>query len=103
MATERHRKREALLERTEQDAPQLAQRYQAGKIDRDELNRHLGTLHPREMAKHFVREFEEYSEARRCERKTESIGAEHHLASLYVVRTILDQARLGDAEVVRAY
>ena len=103
VAAERGRKRAALLERTESDARELAARYADGKLDRDELNRRLGTLRRRKMGKHFRWEFDPESEAFLCERRRESIEAEERLDGIYVVRTSVREEQLDDAGVVRAY
>ena len=102
VAAERRRKRNALLERTEQDARKLGARYQAGKIDRDEPSRRLGTRRRRKMGKHFRWEFDPQTEAFVCERRQDSIAAEQSLDGIHVVRTSLGPERLDDAGVVRA-
>ena len=103
VAAERRRKREDLLSRTEADLAAMATAYAAGRIDRDEFNRRLGTLRKRKMGKHLQWSFDEHTEAFRSARKPDSIAAEARLDGLYVVRTSLAEEELGDAEVVRAY
>ena len=68
LAAERKRNRDGLLNATETDARDFAARHAAGDIDRDELNRRLGTLRRRKMAKHFRFEFDEGSGTFSCER-----------------------------------
>ena len=103
VAAERRRKRNALLDSTEGDALALAAAYKAGKYDRDEFNRRLGTLRRRKMGKHFAWSFDEQTEAFSSERKQDKIAAEQQLDGLYVIRTNLKEEQLGDADVVRAY
>ena len=103
VAAERRRKRNALLARTETDALALAADYAAGKYDRDEFNRRLGTLRRRKMGKHFRWEFDERTAEFASTRKAASIAAEERLDGIYVIRTNLKRETLGDREVVRAY
>ena len=103
LAAERRRKRNALLQETEDDMRALAARYQEGALDRDELNRRLGTLRRRKMAKHFRFRFDESDAAFRFTRDAASIAAEARLDGLYVIRTNLDDGELDDAEIVRSY
>ncbi|MDE0261418.1 MAG: IS1634 family transposase [Bryobacterales bacterium] len=103
VAAERRRKREDLLTSTEADLALMANAYAAGKIDRDELNRRLGTLRRRKMGKHLQWSFDERSEAFSSTRNEASIAAEGRLDGFYVVRTSLAEQDLDDAGVVRAY
>ena len=103
VAAERRRKRYALLACNETDALTLAADYAAGKYDRDEFNRCLGTLRRRKMGKHFLWTFDDGTPAFSSTRKQESIRAGERLDGLYVIRTSLTEETLGDAEVVRAY
>ena len=103
VAAERRRKRNVLLDLTEQDAEQLAAGYAAGRYDRDEFNRRLGGLRRRRMGKHFEWTFDERTEAFTPRRKQESIEVEERLDGIYVIRTNLEEQQLGDAETVRAY
>ena len=77
--------------------------YKAGKYDRDEFSRRLGTLRRCKMGKHFAWSFDEQTEAFSSERKQEKIATEQQLDGLYVIRTSLKAEQLGDADVVRAY
>lgn len=103
VAAERRRKRENLLASTEADLARMASAYAAGKIDRDELNRRLGTLRRRKMGKHLQWSFDERSAAFSSTRNEASIAAEGRLDGFYVVRTSLAEQDLDDAAVVRAY
>lgn len=103
VAAERRRKRADLLASTEADLAVMASAYAAGKIDRDEFNRRLGTLRRRKMGKHLQWCFDEHTEAFRSTRDEESIAAEARLDGFYVVRTSLAEQDLDDAGVVRAY
>ena len=103
VAAERRRKRADLLASTEADLAVMAAAYAAGKIDRDEFNRRLGTLRRRKMGKHLQWSFDEHSEAFSCTRNEDSIAAEQRLDGFYVVRTSLSEQQLDDAGVVRAY
>ena len=103
VAAERRRKRADLLASTEADLAVMASAYAAGKIDRDEFNRRLGTLRRRKMGKHLQWCFDEHTEAFSSTRDEESIAAEARLDGFYVVRTSLAEQDLDDAGVVRAY
>ncbi len=100
---ERRRKRNALLAATEEDTRALATRYAEGKIERDEFNRKLGALKRRKMAKHFDYKFNKKTGAFSFARKDKAIAAEESLDGLYVIRTNVKEAELGNAEAVRAY
>ena len=101
LADERKRKRDALLDATEKAVHEFAVRYAAGTIDRDELNRRLGTLRRRKMAKHFRMAFDSETGAFSCQRDEAAIAAEASLDGLYVIRTNVDD--IDDAEAVRSY
>ena len=103
LAGERRRKRNALLQTTEDAVRGLADLYRQGSIDRDELNQRLGALRRLKMAKHFLFRFEEPDATFSFERNPASIDAEARLDELYVIRTNLDQTALDDADTVRAY
>ena len=103
VAAERRRKRQDLLARTEAELAVMASAYAAGKLDRDEFKRRLGTLWRRKMGKHLQWSFDERSEAFSSTRNQESIAAEQRLDGFYVVRTSLAEQDLDDAAVVRAY
>jgi transposase len=105
LAAERTRKREELLAATEKD---LARIKTAVGRKRDPLR---GTaeialkvgevLNTYKMRKHF--DLEITDTAFSFARKTEAIAAEAATDGIYIVRTSLDQATLGDSETVRSY
>ena len=101
LAEERRRRRDALLAATEDAAHGLAEGYKAGSLDRDQLNRGLGALRRRKMARHF--RFAESDAAFSFQRDTETIAAEACLYGLYVIRTNLDEEQLDDAGAVPSY
>ena len=105
LATERARKREALLQATEAllepivGATQREKRRLAGK---DKIGLRAGKVLGRyKMAKHFELEIGDTSFGYR--RDPESIAREAALDGLYVVRTSLPAAQLDAAATVRAY
>ena len=105
LATERARKREALLQATEAllepivGATQREKRRLAGK---DKIGLRAGKVLGRyKMAKHFELEIGDTSFGYR--RDPESIAREAARDSLYVVRTSLPAAQLDAAATVRAY
>ncbi len=101
VAAERKRKRNALLDSTETAARVMADAYAAGKFDRDELNRRLGTLRRHKMGKHFCWQFDESTLAFCSTRNEQSIQAEASLDGIYVIRTSLASETLADQDVVR--
>ena len=103
LAEERRRKRNALLQDTEDAVRALAARYRDGDLDRDGLNRGIGTLRRRRMLKHFHFHYDESDAAFSFQRNTESVAAEARLDGLYVIRTNLQDNLLDDAEIVRSY
>jgi transposase len=105
LAAERTRKREELLAATEKDLGRI--KVAVGR-KRDPLR---GTaeialkvgevLNTYKMRKHFDLDITDTTFS--FVRKTEAIAAEAATDGIYVVRTSLDQATLGDAETVRSY
>jgi transposase len=105
LAAERTRKREELLAATEKDLGRI--KAAVGR-KRDPLR---GTavialtvgevLNTYKMKKHF--DLAITDTAFSFTRKTEAIAAEAATDGIYIVRTSLDQATLGDAETVRSY
>jgi transposase len=105
LAAERTRKREELLAATEKD---LGRIKSAVGRKRDPLR---GTaeialkvgevLNTYKMRKHFDLDITDTTFS--FVRKTEAIAAEAATDGIYVVRTSLEQATLGDAETVRSY
>jgi transposase len=105
LAAERTRKREELLAATEKD---LARIKTAVGRKRDplrgaaEIALKVGeVLNTYKMRKHF--DLDITDAAFNFARKTEAIAAEAATDGIYIVRTSLDQATLGDAETVRSY
>jgi transposase len=105
LAAERTRKREDLLGATEKD---LARIKTAVERKRNPLrgNAEIGlavgaVLNTYKMKKHF--DLDITDTAFNFTRKTEAIAAEAATDGLYVVRTSLSEATLGDADTVRSY
>ena len=102
---QRARKREALLEATEEILETIAQglgRPGAPHRGRDWINRRVGReANRRKVEKHF--QITVSDEALTWSRNQEKIAAEARLDGLYVIRTSLDAATMGPGEVVEAY
>jgi transposase len=105
LATERSRKREDLLIATEKD---LARIKTAVERKRNPLHGTAGialavgaVLNTYKMKKHF--DLTITDDAFSFARKTAEIAAEAATDGLYVVRTSLPEAALGDADTVRSY
>ena len=102
---QRARKREALLEATEEILETIAQglgRPGAPHRGRDWINRRVGReANRRKVEKHF--QITVTDEALTWSRNQEKIAAEARLDGLYVIRTSLDAATMGPGEVVEAY
>ena len=97
---QRARKREALLEATEEILETIAQGLR--HRGRDWINRRVGReANRRKVEKHF--QITVTDEALRWSRNQEKIAAEARLDGLYVIRTSLDAATMGPGEVVEAY
>jgi hypothetical protein len=95
LATERARKREALLAATEKLLAPVIARVAAGRLTgQAEIGRY-------KMAKHFEVTVTDASLA--VERKQEAIAGEARLGGIYVIRTPLPAAELGAAATVTAY
>ena len=75
----------------------------AGKHDRDELNRRLGTLRRRKMGKHFQWECDERTEEFTSTGKADSITAGERLDGICVIRTNLYREALSHREVGCSY
>lgn len=103
LAKRRKHTREALLERAEAGIRKHAEKYARGSIDRDTLNRHIGSLARLRMGKHFRHTFAPVSEKFSWERDQDSIDTEAALDGVYVVRTNLPEDQLGEDDAVRAY
>ena len=97
---QRARKREALLEATEEILETIAQGLR--HRGRDWINRRVGReANRRKVEKHF--QITVSDEALTWSRNQEKIAAEARLDGLYVIRTSLDAATMGPGEVVEAY
>jgi Transposase DDE domain len=105
LAAERARKRDDLLAATERDLARIAaavQRKRAPLRGKAEIGLAVGAVLDRyKMAKHF--ELAIGDAAFSFARKTAAIAAEAATDGLYVVRTSLPEATLGDAAAVRSY
>ena len=102
---QRARKREALLEATEEILETIAQglgRPGAPHRGRDWINRRVGReANRRKVEKHF--QITVTDDALTWSRNQEKIAAEARLDGLFVIRTSLDAATMGPGEVVEAY
>ena len=102
---QRARKREALLEATEEILETISQglgRPGAPHRGRDWINRRVGReANRRKVEKHF--QITVTDEALTWSRNQEKIAAEARLDGLYVIRTSLDAATMGPGKVVEAY
>ncbi len=105
LARRRATKREQLLAATERDLAVIGERVQRSRAalrGAAEIGLAVGAaLNRHKMAKHFELTIAETSFSFR--RKADAIAAEAALDGLYVVRTNLPAAMLGDAETVAAY
>ncbi len=103
LATERARKREALLLATEADLEKVRASVEAGRLkDAGKIGLRAGrVLNRHKMAKHFELSIEEgrFSFAR----KADQIAAEAALDGIYVIRTSVSAEAWSSAEVVKAY
>jgi transposase len=105
LAAERSRKREDLLGATEKDLARIktaAERKRNPLRGTAEIALAAGAvLNTYKMKKHF--DLTITDDAFSYARKTEEIAAEAATDGLYVVRTSLSEATLGDADTVRSY
>ena len=103
LAEERTRKREALLASTEQNLHTLAAAVATGRLrGADKIGVRLGKfINKHKVGKHFITTITDNTFTYR--RDQEKIAAEAALDGIYVIRTELDEQRLGAAGVVRAY
>jgi transposase len=105
LAAERTRKREELLADTEKDLGRIkaaVARKRNPLRGTAEIALKVGeVLNTYKMKKHF--DLDITDTAFSFARKTEAIAAEAATDGIYIVRTSLDQATLGDAETVRSY
>jgi len=100
---ERARKREALLQATEQELQAIERRVEQGTLrGRAEIGLAVGAVWNRyRVKKHFRVEIED--DALRVERKREQIAGEAALDGIYILRTSVPEAQLAAPEVVRSY
>jgi transposase len=102
---ERARKREELLQATEEDLEKIAAATRRSKRQlkgKEKIGLKIGkVLHRRKMAKHFILDIGEESFAYR--RDEAKIAEEAALDGFYVVRTSVPEACLGAESTVRAY
>ena len=97
---QRARKREALLEATEEILETIARGLR--HRGRDWINRRVGReANRRKVEKHF--DITVTDDALRWSRNREKIAAEARLDGLYVIRTSLDADTMGPGKVVEAY
>ena len=105
LATERSRKREELLAATEKDLARIkaaVERKRNPLRGTAEIALAVGAvLNTHKMKKHF--DLKITDDAFSFARKTAEIAAEAATDGLYVVRTSLPEATLGDADTVRSY
>jgi Transposase DDE domain len=105
LATERARKRQALLEATEKELTRIQvsiERKRSPLRGKDQIGLAIGAVVGKhKMAKHFDLIIEDASFA--FHRKQAEIAAEAALDGLYVIRTSLPEAAIGAADVVSAY
>jgi hypothetical protein len=103
VATERARKREALLAATEAELAPIAARVAAGRLtDAGAIGLAVGQVIKRyRVKKHFALEITDgrFTFAR----KTDQIAEEAALDGIYILRTSLGAERLSAPDVVRAY
>jgi hypothetical protein len=103
VAEERARKRQALLEATEHELQEIAQRVEQGTLTgQAEIGLAAGAVWNRyRVRKHFELEITDTSFTLR--RKTAQIDAEAALDGIYVLRTSVPAGELDAPEVVRSY
>jgi transposase len=103
VAAERTRKREELLQATERDLKQIADRVQKGTLTgSSEIGLAAGPAVKRyKMRKHFDLEITDQSFI--FKRKAEQIAAEAALDGIYILRTSLTENELSRSDVVRSY
>ena len=103
VAAERTRKRQELLEATERDLQQIAERVQKGTLTgSSEIGLAVGPAVKRyKMRKHFDLQITDHSFT--FKRKTEQIQAEAALDGIYILRTSLTANEISTGDVVRSY
>src|SRR6266542_2516903 len=103
VASERARKREALLAATERDLRAIRQRVQAGSLSGEAaIGLAVGAVWNRyRVKKHFELTITDTSF--QFSRKQQQIDQEASLDGIYVLRTSVPDSRLSTSDVVRAY
>jgi hypothetical protein len=103
LATERARKREALLAATEKDLEKVTAAAAAGRCkSAGKIGERAGrVIGKHKVAKHFITEITDTSFT--CRRDQEQIAAEAALDGIYVIRTSVTTGALGPAAVITAY
>jgi transposase len=103
VAAERTRKRQELLEATERDLQQIAERVQRGTLQgSDQIGLTVGPAVKRyKMRKHF--DLQITDQGFTFTRKTEQIQAEAALDGIYILRTSLTENECSTGDVVRSY
>ncbi|MCA1699085.1 MAG: IS1634 family transposase, partial [Actinobacteria bacterium] len=103
VGAERARKREDLLQATERDLTQIAERVERGTLlGAEKIGLAVGpALKAHRVKKHFKLEITDTSFS--SERKTDQIEAEAALDGFYVLRTSIPSQTLPTGEIVRAY
>lgn len=103
VAGERTRKRQELLEATERDLQQIAERVQKGTLTgSSEIGLAVGPAVKRyKMRKHF--DLQITDQGFTFTRKTEQIQAEAALDGIYILRTGLTTQEISTSEIVRSY
>lgn len=103
LADERGRKREALLAATEQNLDKLVTAVNAGRLHgADHIGVRLGKIiNKHKVGKHFITTITDNTFTYR--RDEDKITAEAALDGIYVIRTGLDDEKLDQIGVIRAY
>jgi transposase len=103
VAAERTRKREELLQATERDLQQIAERVQKGTLTgQEEIGLAVGPAVKRyKMRKHFDLQITDQDFS--FTRKTEQVQAEAALDGIYILRTSLTTDECSTGDVVRSY
>ena len=92
--------RDNIIKDLEADIDHCAKLYQAGKLNRDQLNRRLGGLKRRQAAKYLTYEF---NETEFSYHRNQTINNEANLDGLYVIRTSLTEQTMTAKTVVLTY
>lgn len=103
VAAERARKRQELLQATEQGLAEIAQRVERGTLHgADQIGLAVGPALKRyKVKKHF--EIQITDTTFTYQRKTEQINTEAALDGIYVLRTSVQDTELDNGQVVRSY